>query len=238
MKDMRRRTLVVNADDFGQSAGITRGIIEAHERGIVTSASLMVLWPASDRAAAYARARPALSVGLHLDLGEWTYRDGGWRMLYARVDLTDRGSVEHAVRVQLERCCDLLGRAPTHLDSHQHVHRKEPLRSILQRLAAELAIPLRHFSPAIRHHGGFYGQSATGEPLPDLIQASRLVAWFAQVPDGVTELACHPGYADDLNTMYGAERRTELRTLCAGEVRRALTDQRIQLASFAEVEAA
>ena len=41
------RHLIVNADDFGQSAGINRGIIEAHEHGIVTSTSLMVRWPAA-----------------------------------------------------------------------------------------------------------------------------------------------------------------------------------------------
>ena len=41
------RAVIVNADDFGQSAGINRGIVEAHERGIVTSASLMVRWPAA-----------------------------------------------------------------------------------------------------------------------------------------------------------------------------------------------
>jgi len=47
--------LIVNADDFGQSTGINRGIIEAHERGVVTSASLMVRWPAAIDAAQYAR---------------------------------------------------------------------------------------------------------------------------------------------------------------------------------------
>ena len=46
---------IVNADDFGQSPGITRGVIAAHERGIVTSASLMVRWPSANEAAAYAR---------------------------------------------------------------------------------------------------------------------------------------------------------------------------------------
>ncbi|MBI3874558.1 MAG: ChbG/HpnK family deacetylase [Verrucomicrobia bacterium] len=42
-----KRFLIVNADDFGLSAGVNRGIIEAHERGIVTSASLMVCQPAA-----------------------------------------------------------------------------------------------------------------------------------------------------------------------------------------------
>ena len=54
------RLLIVNADDFGQTAGVNRGVIEAHDRGIVTSASLMVRWPAAAEAASFARARPAL----------------------------------------------------------------------------------------------------------------------------------------------------------------------------------
>src|SRR3712207_8784245 len=54
--------------DFGLTDGVNRGIIEAHERGIVTSASLMVRYPAAKDAADYARSNPALSVGLHVDL--------------------------------------------------------------------------------------------------------------------------------------------------------------------------
>src|SRR5215831_3654590 len=79
------RQLIVNADDFGQSPGVNRGIIQAHERGIVTSASLMVRWRAAAEAAAYARAHPRLGLGLHVDLGEWEYRDGDWTMLYQLV---------------------------------------------------------------------------------------------------------------------------------------------------------
>ena len=73
-----KRYLIVNADDFGRSPGVNRGIIEAHGSGIVTSASLMVRWPAAAEAAAYAREHPDLVVGLHFDLGEWIYREGAW----------------------------------------------------------------------------------------------------------------------------------------------------------------
>ena len=88
-----RKYLIVNADDFGQSAGVTRGIIEAHERGIVTSTSLLVRWPAATEAARYARAHPGLAVGLHLDFGEWVLDGGGWRQLYRTVDVHDLGQV-------------------------------------------------------------------------------------------------------------------------------------------------
>ncbi len=226
------RRLVVNADDFGQSEGITRGIIQAHERGIVTSASLMVLWPAAINAAAYARTRGGLSTGLHVDLGEWLWSDGVWQCRYQRVDIDDRHAVEREVRAQLERCRDLLGRNPTHLDSHQHVHRREPVRSTLAQIANELGVPLRHLTPGIRYCGDFYGQTATGEARPDSITVDALVWSLVNLEQGVTELACHPGYAEDVDTIYQKERGVEVRTLCADEVRAVFADQHIQLTSF------
>ena len=63
------RHLIVNADDFGLSAGVNRGIVEAYDNGIVTSASLMVHKPAAAQAAALARSRPSLGLGLHIDIG-------------------------------------------------------------------------------------------------------------------------------------------------------------------------
>lgn len=60
--------LIVNADDFGSSRAVNRAVIEAHTRGILTSASLMVTGEAVDEAIALARSHPALAVGLHLVL--------------------------------------------------------------------------------------------------------------------------------------------------------------------------
>src|SRR5712692_6069973 len=74
----RTRYLIVNADDFGQSPGVNRGIVEAHDRGIVTSASLMVRWPAAAQAAVYSRKHPELGLGIHFDFGEWACRRGSW----------------------------------------------------------------------------------------------------------------------------------------------------------------
>ena len=88
------KRLIVNADDFGQSTGINDGVIEAFERGIVRSTSLMVRWPAAAEAARYAKAHPDLSVGLHLDLGEWTYRQAQWVPLYEVVRREDHAAVE------------------------------------------------------------------------------------------------------------------------------------------------
>ena len=58
---MNQRVLIVNANDFGRSPGVNQGVTWAYEPGVVTSATLMVRWPAAVEAAAYAR-RSSLSV--------------------------------------------------------------------------------------------------------------------------------------------------------------------------------
>src|SRR5262249_24976449 len=120
-----RRVLIVNADDFGQSFGINDGVAQAHERGIVTSASLMVCWPASMEAANYAQEHRELSLGLHVDLGEWTYSGDNWVRVYQVVPEDDPTAVHDALASQLAAFRRLVGRDPTHLDSHQHAHREE-----------------------------------------------------------------------------------------------------------------
>jgi len=231
-----QKSVIVNADDFGLSRGVNRGVFEGHERGIVTSASLMVRWPAASEAAADARDHPDLSVGLHFDAGEWVYRDGGWVPLYEVVAVEDRRASRDEARRQLEAFHHLVGRDPTHVDSHQHVHRREPIRSVLIELAEQLDAPLRHYHPRIRYCGRFYGQTAEGLPLPGAIRVESLVGILEALPAGITELDCHPADRDDLGkTMYRAERVEELEVLCDPRVRRALADHAIELQSFAGV---
>ena len=92
------RTLIVNADDFGLSPGVNDGVLQAHVQGIVTSASLMVRRRATVHAVGAASGFPGLSLGLHVDLGEWVYRDGEWTPLYVWAEMSD----EAAVAAELE----------------------------------------------------------------------------------------------------------------------------------------
>jgi predicted glycoside hydrolase/deacetylase ChbG (UPF0249 family) len=227
------RTLIVNADDFGLSPGVNRGVIRAHEHGLVTSASLMVRWPAAVEAAAYGRRRPALSLGLHCDLGEWAYRSSAWVPLYEVVPLDDPSAVREEAARQLAAFRRLVGRDPTHLDSHQHVHRREPVRSVLAETARALGVPLRHDSE-IRYCGDFYGQGADGTPYPEILTVEGLTSILAALPPGLTELACHPGEGrEDLDTMYRDERAQEVRILCDPRARAAVAALGIGLRSFA-----
>ena len=230
------KRLIVNADDFGISPGVNAGIIEAHEKGIVTSTSFMTRWPAARQAAECGRAHPDLGIGLHIDLSEWACRDGEWRLLYQVVPLGDVAGVHREVRAQLDQFRDLLGRDPDHLDSHQHAHRNEPVLSVARQIAAELSIPLRHFSTSVRYCGEFYGQDERGNSYPDLIGVDALSRLIGNLSPGTTELGCHPSAADDLDTMYLHQRRRELATLCDAHIRDALAAAGVELCTFRDAE--
>jgi predicted glycoside hydrolase/deacetylase ChbG (UPF0249 family) len=226
------RYLIVNADDFGQTPGVNHGIIEAHERGIVTSTSLMVRWPAAPDAAAYGRSHPEFSIGLHLDLAEWIYRDGAWAPLYVVVPANDRAAVAAEVERQLKAFHELMARPPSHIDSHQHIHREDPVRSVVLEEAGKLAVPVRHFSSQVTYSGDFYGQTAKGYPYPEGIDVGNLLRIVKTLPAGVTELGCHPGIGNDVDSMYCAERVVEVQSLCDSRVRAALDTEGVRLCSF------
>jgi predicted glycoside hydrolase/deacetylase ChbG (UPF0249 family) len=227
-----KRYLIVNADDFGLDPGVNRGIVRGHEEGIVTAASLMVRPSSATEAATYARANPALDLGLHVDLGEWMHRDGAWVPRYEVAPLDDVEAVAAEVDRQIGRFRDLVGRDPTHLDSHQHVHTRECARSVLLEVARELRVSLRHESPEMRYCGSFYGQTTEGSPLLDSITSAHLVEILEGLDPGVTELACHPGDGVGSSVLYSLERGLELQALCDPRVREAVIALGIELSTF------
>jgi len=232
-KHTSSKSLIVNADDFGRSHGINRGIIQAHEQGIVTSASLMVRWSAAREAAEYARAHPGLSVGLHFDLGEWACRKNGkWVQLYRVADEKDEHAVAQEAQYQFEEFQKLLGRDPTHIDSHQHMHMSGPSRTILSKYARALGVPLRACSRRVRYRGSFYGQNESGWSLPEFISVESLLKVLARLGEGWTELGCHPGLGEDYDSMYLTERQIEVKTLCDARIRAAIAALGIELRSY------
>ena len=231
------RYLIVNADDFGQSAGVNAGVIEAFEHGVVTSASLMVRWPAASSAAEYARMHPDFSVGLHFDVGEFWFREGEWHARYRVVAGDDGDAMRAEAEQQLATFRRLTGTDPTHLDSHQHVHRHEPAASALGDIADRISVPLRDACPRVTYRGDFYGQTTHGEPNHGAITAEAFVEVLQTLRVGYTELGCHPAHADDLETTYSAERLIELRTLCDPVLSTALRQHGVELRSFRDVAA-
>jgi chitin disaccharide deacetylase len=205
---------------------VNRGIVEAHRRGIVTSASLMVEMPASGDAARLACECSALSVGLHVQL------DG---QKESAPDLADIAACREALNSQLAKFIELMGGSPTHLDSHHHIHTDPELLPHFEETARALGIPLRDCS-GVRYCSSFYGQWA-GEQHPERVSVDGLIQVLeTSIGDEVTELGCHPGYADhDLVSSYTIERELELSTLCDDRVRAFIDDREIALIGFDKV---
>lgn len=153
------RRLVVNADDLGLTAGVNDGIFDAHELGILTSASLFANAPATADAIRRARALPSIGIGAHLTLVDGTPTlppgrvpslvgdDGRFRAswkpfivacLQRRVSLVE---VAQELTAQIERLRDA-GVALTHLDAHKHVHAYPPVFAVVARLAVRFGVPV------------------------------------------------------------------------------------------------
>jgi predicted glycoside hydrolase/deacetylase ChbG (UPF0249 family) len=218
------RYLIVNADDLGASAAINRGVLEAHTLGVVTSASLMVDMPAAEHFAVRRGQVPDLSVGLHATL---TSEDGEL--------LLEPGACRAELDRQLTCFEELLGRAPTHLDSHHNVHLEQPLDDIFLAVARERQVPLRAFSAA-RYFADFYAQWDEETHLEQVSVEMLAEMLETEVGPGVTEIGCHPGYAGDgFESSYLCEREAEVRTLCDPRVAARIDELGITLTSFAEL---
>jgi chitin disaccharide deacetylase len=221
-----QRYLIVNADDLGASTEINRGILEARERGIVTSASLMVDMPGAEAFASLSLEARLLSVGLHATL---TTEEGELKI--------ERGECRDELERQLERFEMLLGRPPTHLDSHHNVHLEySTLGKTFEEVAGALGVPLRARSAA-RYYADFYGQWDDGESHPELVSVESLSETLErEVGPGITEIGCHPGYPGaGFESSYLVEREAEVRTLCDPRVRERVEALGIRLISFAQL---
>jgi predicted glycoside hydrolase/deacetylase ChbG (UPF0249 family) len=212
--------LIVTGDDFGMTPGVNLGIVEAHRLGILTSASLMVNRPASGAAASLARECPALSLGLHLELST-----------------DDHEGVHSQVERQVSRFLELVGDLPTHLDAHHNAHHDPRLLPHVLAWGRRSAVPVRGHS-RIRHLSKFYGQWGGETHLEQIGVESLLRLLDDEVPDGVTELGCHPGHVEPgFPSSYAAEREVEIRTLCDEKVREAILEREIELIGFRDLRA-
>ncbi len=224
---MSERHLIFNADDFGASTGVNRGIMECHTHGVLTSTSLMVTGRAVGEAAAMSRDHPALAIGLHWDV---------WGEDEREFDLRDVPAVRDEFRRQLDQFHTLMGRLPTHIDSHRHAHREEHLMPVFRELVAPLGVPLRG-DGRVKFVGGFYAQWEWRITNLEYVSVPFLERMLREeVPEGWTEFSCHPGYrSPDYQAVYLAERESEVRTLTDPRIRQCIQELGIRLVSYADL---
>ncbi|MBI4588116.1 MAG: ChbG/HpnK family deacetylase [Candidatus Rokubacteria bacterium] len=248
------KRLIVNADDFGLTAGVSRGILEAHRKGIVTSTTMLVNREV-DPALVEELKGSDLGVGLHLNLTLGTpvsdptrvpsLVDGEGAFIRDAREAAARATADEArieLGTQIDAFRKLMGRFPSHLDSHHHVGRHAPIQGLIFDFARALKLPVRSPDDRVRAAARrlklrtpdhFFGESGP-EPC---WSAERLLAQLASLPDGVSEFMTHPGYFDrDLAySRYGRQREEELRGLTDPAVREAVVARGICLCHFGEL---
>jgi hopanoid biosynthesis associated protein HpnK len=135
------RRLIINADDFGLTTGVNRGILEGHEHGVVTSTTLMACGEKFDEAATLVRQAPKLSVGCHVVLVDGTPvlpasevsslvgTHSSWRFRQSLMSFAclaaagrlDQAQIETEVTAQIQKL-EAAGIQVSHVDSHKHTH--------------------------------------------------------------------------------------------------------------------
>ena len=161
--------LIVNADDYGMSKGVNLGIIEAHKNGIVTSTTLMVTMPEVEHGLLLAKDYPELGIGLHLnctlnkpltDCKSLIKENGDFYKPRENPnqDLFDEEEIYQEFLAQYELFLKLVGRKPTHLDSHLYAHQVYPkAKAAAIRLANEKGVAIREFQVDGYRKAIFYG---------------------------------------------------------------------------------
>jgi len=245
------RTLIVNADDYGLTAGVSRGILDAHRRGIVTSTTLLVNRPVDPALIDQLKAS-GMGVGLHMNLTlgppvapaqrVGSLLDGEGKFIRDAREAAQRARPDEArieLGMQIDEFRKIMGRFPTHLDSHHHVGRHEPILDLVLDFARAITVPVRTQDAEVRAAARKLALKTPdhfmGESGPDAYWSSeRVLAHLRELPGGVTEFMTHPGYFDDdlAYSRYGRQRDTELAGLTDPAARALIEREGIRLIHF------
>jgi chitin disaccharide deacetylase len=248
------KRLIINADDLGRTAGINQGVFDAHRRGVVTSATMMVNYPSAADVPALSAANPGLGIGLHVAL------TGGVPALPRErvATLVDKAGllppkpdglgnaspreVLDEARAQLARFRQIMKRDPTHFDSHHHSHREVPaVLEALVVLARETGLPVRAASPAVSERLRRDSIATTDRFVEEFFDETVTVEVLLRIVEeveGTTELMCHPAVVDEelrSTSSYAEPRARELAVLTDRRVREAIDRAGVRLIHFGQL---
>lgn len=241
--------LIVNADDYNLTEDVSRGIIDASRKGIVTSTTVMVNIPGCDKNLNLLL-NSSISAGIHFNLtfGEpvcsdvpaLVNKEGRFNRNF-QVEPEHISQIIREIDAQYNRFIDF-GIKPSHFDSHHHVHTKHELKEIFFDFACEKNLPMR--SRAGLHkdetsaqniktpdcfYENFYGEQASLSTMEYILK---------NLKDGVNEIMCHPGYnshsLEEISS-YTCNREKELNILIDSDLLKLVDYLGIKLIGYNEL---
>lgn len=230
--------LIINADDFAYTKGVTQGIMEGYHHGIIRSTTVLSNMPYLAYGASLVKDADELGIGVHLTLtlgdalthGKTITTNGthfkSRKQFYEELDHVDLQEVYDEFEAQIEHFIKVMKRCPDHLDSHHSVHDAKGLLEVSIKLAKRYHIPMRRYANAI-YVPGFYGETATVDDLIALILQHK--------DEEAIEIMTHPGFCDlELyeNSSYHTQRVVELSVLCDERIKEVLHKEHIDLTNY------
>ncbi len=208
--------LIVNADDCNLTRGVTRGILRAHDQGIVSSTTVLINLPLESDTVRALTSRRRLGVGLHLNvtLGTPVNQAARVRSLIHSSGFfrrpADYGkrkpSVSEVIReydAQILLFQRRFGRNPDHLDTHHHLHDDQLFFEALAACARKRKIPVRRSKI---FQLGTQNSLTRGLKTTDYLfgnleartywQRESFLGIVENLPPGTNEMGCHPGFCD------------------------------------------
>jgi chitin disaccharide deacetylase len=260
------KQLIVNADDFGFTRDVNAGIVECHRNGILTATTLMANGDAFEDAVRLAKENPTLDIGVHLVLVGGPGQPSSLPPFVIQL-VSGRRNLAAEMRLQVQTILDT-GLRPTHLDTHKHTHLAPPvLRALIQtsrefdipwvRKPADFTMPAQssplakkfvnkgvqfaasRFDKVLYNAGCRFTDHFTGFEVTGRLGTPELLRILRHLPDGLTELMCHPGYlSEELGlapTRLKESRVKELEALTSREARAILSDTGVQLTTYRDL---
>lgn len=249
------KRLILNADDCNLTPGVTRGILECHDRGILTSTTLMVNLPLEDETVRKIRQRKNLGVGIHLNVTLGKPLSSANRIpsllkngIFRRPEDYQKKpprpeEVFREYDSQIIFFKKRFGKLPDHLDTHHHLHDFPVFFQAFARAAKKWGLPVRRSLPFQKQDPRCRGLRTTDYLFSDL---TARVVWDERpfrsllnvLPEGISEIMCHPAYCDALLrqiSSFQEGRVTELKFFSRKALRREVADGGIQLIRFSQI---
>ena len=228
--------LIINADDYGYTQGINKGIIHGHKNGIISSTTVLTNSPNLQQSYDLVKECPQLGLGVHLTLtlgkpltqGHSLTDQNGYFFNRKEINLSimDKKEIYNEWKSQIELFIQTFNQYPTHLDSHHSVHDQPETFAITQYLCQEYNLTCRRHSPA-KFIGNFFGANITVDFIIETLKNN--------INEECIEIMTHAGFSDqelrDLSS-YNDDREKELEILCDKTLIRYIEENNIALINY------
>lgn len=223
------KKLIINADDFGLSDGVTYGILKAHNDGVLTSTTCMMNMPHIEKYLELTKDYPNLGLGVHLNItlgpaltknsfidenGYFQSRD----CYKDRKPIVNKDELYKEWKMQIDKFIDITGQKPSHLDSHHHVHLLPGNIDVALKLAKEYDLPIREEN----HIQTDYEFVKFSEDFYDETVSLDTIKKICHYEYDIFEIMCHPAFVDWYlynHSSYHLKRTEELDILCSNEIK-------------------